>query len=106
MEEQCLHAHQIQKTNHLARTLGRLSAVSVVHPDSTVSHHSDKVSMETACLTKAQARFTQANNTPFLTPPLLTDLGLLHCYDPNFDTIAAGQYQPLAGIAPSADKLL
>jgi len=62
--------------------------------------------METACLTEARARFTQVNDTPFLTPPLLTDLGLLNCYDPNFDTIATGQYQPPAGIALGTDKLL
>jgi len=62
--------------------------------------------METACLTEVRARFTQVNDTPFLTPPLLTNLGLLNCYNPNFDTIATGQYQPPAGIALSADKLL
>jgi len=62
--------------------------------------------MEMACPDKVRARFTQVNDTPFLTPPLITDLGLLNCYNPNFNPIAAGQYQPLAGTAPSAAKLL
>jgi len=62
--------------------------------------------METACLDEARARFTQANDTPFLIPPLFSDLGLLNRYEPNFDTIAARQYQPPIGTAPSAAKLL
>jgi len=78
----------------------------MVHPDGTVSHHSDTASMETACLDKAWARFTQANNTPFLTPPLISKLGLLYCNEPYFDAIAARQYHPPAGIAPGAHKLL
>jgi len=62
--------------------------------------------MEAACLEEAKARFTQANDTPFLTPPLLPELGLLNCDEPPFDAIANGQYCALAGTCLGAQLLL
>jgi len=49
-------------------------------------------------LKKAQACFTQANDTPFLTPPLISKLGLFNSNDLPFDEIATGQYQLPDGI--------
>ena len=62
--------------------------------------------MEAACLEEARARFTQANDTPFLTAPLIHELGLLNCDDPPFDAIAQGQYQVLEGTNLGAQLLL
>jgi len=42
-EEQQLHAWQICCINQMALTSSGLSAVSVVHPDSTTTHHSKKI---------------------------------------------------------------
>jgi len=105
-EEQRLHARQIRRVNNTARGTGGLAAVTVAHPDGTLSHYSDKANMEAACLEEARARFTQANDTPFLTEPLLPELGLLNCEDPPFDAIANGQYQAPAGTGPGAQLLL
>ncbi len=62
--------------------------------------------MEEACLEEARACFMQANDTPFLTEPLLQELGLLNCDDPPFDAITNGQYQAPAGTGPGAQLLL
>jgi len=37
---------------------------------------------------EAKARFTQSNNTPFLSKPLLSDLGLIGMASEKFDQIA------------------
>ena len=52
------------------------------------------------CLEEARVHFTQANDTPFLTPPLVSELGLLNCHATPFDEIAVGTYQPSAGTYP------
>jgi len=80
MEEQCLHdTHQICQTNQTTSTSGGLLVVSIAHPDSTITYHADKTSIKAACLEEAWACFTQANDTPFLTPPLVNAQGLLNC---------------------------
>jgi len=78
----------------------------MVNPNGTISHHSNKVAMEAGCLEEAKAHFMQANNTPFLVPPLILELGLLNCDEPPFDAIASGQYQPPEGTDPGAQLLL
>jgi len=92
--------------NNTACNSGGLSAISVKHPDSTITHHTDKATMEEACLEEAHLHFTQANDTPFLTPPLFNELGLLDCHEPPFDEIATGTYQPPAGATLGASSLL
>jgi len=62
--------------------------------------------MEAACLEEARACFTQANDTPFLTTPLIEELGLLNCNDEQFDAIANGNYQPPVGTDQGEQKLL
>jgi len=62
--------------------------------------------MEAACLEEARAHFTQANDTPFLTSPLVEELGLLNCNDKHFKAIANGQYKPPVGTAQGAQLLL
>jgi len=54
-KEQQLHAWQICRTNQMAKVTGSLAAVSVTHPDGTITHHSDKNSMEASCLEEARA---------------------------------------------------
>jgi len=95
--------HQVNQT---AESSGGLAAVSMVNPDGTTSHHSEKASMEAACLDKAKARFTQADNPPFLTTPLIQELGLLNCNEPPFDAITHGHYQAPEGTNPGAQLLL
>jgi len=90
----------------MANTTGSLSAVSITHPDGMISHHSEKNSMEAACLEEAHAHFTQANDTPFLITPLIEELGLLNCNDEHFNDIANGNYQPLVSTAPGVLQLL
>jgi len=105
-KEQRLHARPICQVNQMARSSGSLAAVSMVNPDGTTSHHSKKASMEAACLDEAKAHFMQANNTPFLTMPLIQELGLLNCDKPPFNAIAHGQYQAPEGTNPGAQLLL
>jgi len=62
--------------------------------------------MEAACLEEAQARFTQANDTPFLTAPLIEEVRLLNCNNEHFDTIANGYYQTPVGTVLGAQQLL
>jgi len=90
----------------MAQLSGSLLAVSVVNPNGTISHHSNKAVMEAACLEEAKACFTQANDTPFLLPPLILELGLLNCDKPHFDAIASGQYHPPEGTYPGTQLLL
>jgi len=77
--------------------------VSVTHPDGMISHHLKKTHGSSI---EAQARFTQANDTPFLTTPLIEELGLLKCNDKHFDDIANRNYQPPVSTAPGAQQLL
>jgi len=62
--------------------------------------------MESACLEEACTQFTQANNTPFLTTPLIEELGLLNCNNVHFNAIAKGTYQPPDGTDLGAQQLL
>jgi len=108
-KEQCLYVCQIRWTNQSNQISGRLLADSIAHPNSTMTQHVDKPSMEAACLEEAHARFTQANNTPFLIfdlHPYYKELGLLNCYEPHFDTIVNGTNQLPAGTSPGAQLLL
>jgi len=104
-EEQCLYACQTCYTNQTTCISGRLMAVSVTHLDDTITQHDNKT-MEVAYLEEAQAHFTQANDMPFLQPPLPNTLGLLSCNDPPFEVIATSHYQPLAGTNQGALLLL
>ncbi len=90
----------------MARTSDSLLVVSIAHLDGTTTHHSEKNSMEAAFLEEARACFTQASNTPFLTPLLVEELGLLNCNDEHFEAIMNGQYEPLAGTTQGARLLI
>jgi len=105
-EEQQLHTWQIHRINQMASTTSGLPVFSVANPDGTISHHLEKNPMESACLEEAHARFTQANNTPFLTTLLIEELSLLNCNDMHFDAIANGTYQPPDGMEPGTQQLL
>jgi len=106
IEEQWLHTQQICNTNQTMRTTRGLSAISIAHPDGSITHQANKTSMEEACLEEAWACFTQANDTPFLTTPLVNKLGLLNCHDDHFDKIASGQYHAPKGTELGAWLLL
>jgi len=62
--------------------------------------------MEEACLEDAWACLTQANDIPFLTPPLVEELGLLNCNYEHFDDIANRHYQTPVGTELGAHLLL
>jgi len=49
---------------------------------------------------------TQANERPFLTHPLLMNLGLLNCHQPAFDKIFKGTCQPPPETPTGAQLLL
>jgi len=72
----------------------------------TGTTYSDKKSVEKACLAEAGRRFTQANQTPFLTGPLLRDFGELGVDRTAFKAVLAGTYTPPPGCAPLTVKLL
>jgi len=67
MVKQALHKSVIHKPLSL-----------VIAPETTSDlrkEHHQKAELEHACLTEAGRRFTQANNMPFLTPPLIHIFG-------------------------------
>jgi len=55
----------------------------------TTIHPYSKESMKTACLEEIQAQFMQANDTQFLTDPLISDLEVIGIQLENFDHIAS-----------------
>jgi len=58
----------------------------------TQIQHMNQNNIEIACLNKAKARFTQANNTPCMKAPLYNDLDWLGIHLPAFDQIVDGTY--------------
>jgi len=62
--------------------------------DGTKTTHHSKTYIEIACLEEARNQFTQANDTPFLVEPLLTELDLISIQREQFDHIAMGKYHP------------
>jgi len=57
-------------------------------------YHYSKDNIKRECLEEARARFTQANDTPFLSKPLFLELGLMGMMSEQFDQIAQGTYEP------------
>jgi len=68
--------------------------------------YTTKAQVEQACLEEAGWRFTQANQTPFLQPPLLNDFGEIGVDRPAFHAVLEGWYMVLPGCNPAAAKLL
>jgi len=68
--------------------------------------HTTKVQVEKACLEEARWRFTQANWTPFLQPPLLDDFGEISVDWPASHAVLEGRYKPPPGCNPAAIKIL
>jgi len=69
-------------------------------------HHYSKESIEETCLTEAKAWFTQANDTLFLTEPLILDLGIIRTQRVHFDQIARETYKLPPGAPNNAHQLL
>jgi len=68
--------------------MGRgLMAVITTTVTSGMTHHHHKVVIEEACLKEAHLQFTQANGTPFMVKPLITNLHWLWMHLPQFDNI-------------------
>ena len=66
---------------------------------------STQFELEAACMKENEAKFRQANNTPFMTSPLLDDFGYLPV-GPNADAVLSGDYQPPADADPYAIRFL
>jgi len=73
---------QTEKIRKTAKMVKHALHKSVIHkplslvialetPSGPRMEHYQKADLEQACLTEASRRFTQANNTPLLTPPLI-----------------------------------
>jgi len=56
---------------------GSLSKVTTTANTGEKEHHYSKENIEVACLAEARDQFTQANDTTFLTDPLLLTLGII-----------------------------
>jgi len=80
-EEQQTHAWQIKRANHTLRRGGGLTKVTTTMSTGGVNeHHYAKMSIKEACLAKAKAPFTQANDMAFLMEPLILELGIIDTY--------------------------
>jgi len=72
---------------------GGLAKVATTNLDGTKTMHHSKVDIETACLDEAQNRFTQANDTPFLVEPLLSDLGIIGTHWEQFEVVLTNHHR-------------
>jgi len=106
MEEQIKHMRQIKRENQALQEGGGLAKVTTTNDEGQVTQHYSKTAIEGVCLKEAKAQFTQANKTPFLQEPLLSDLQLLGTHLPTFDQIVDGTYQPPPGTLNQAHQLL
>jgi len=93
-EEQQTHARQIKHANHMLWGGGLAKVMKTMAEGQQVDHYL-KETIKQACLEEAWAQFTQANDMPFLTEPLLSDLGILGMDKTQFDNIAARTYHHL-----------
>jgi len=93
-EEQCNHVQQIKQANHALWGGGGLAKVTTMNERGDKEHHYSKDNIKRECLEEARARFTQANDTPFLSKPLFLELGLMGMMSKQFDQITQGTYEP------------
>jgi len=87
MEEQCNHVHTLWGGGGLAKVM------MTANDRTKITHHS-KTDIKITCLEESRNIFTQANNTPFLVEPLLSELGLIGTQWEQFSQIAMGLYHP------------
>jgi len=66
MEEQIKHMRQIKRENQALQEGGGLAKVTTTNDEGQVTQHYSKTAIEAVCLQEVKARFTQANETPFL----------------------------------------
>jgi len=85
---------------------GGLAKVTTMTTEGQWVDHYSKESIKQACLEEARAWFTQANDTPFLTELLLSDLGILGMDKTQFDDIATGSYQLPLDTPDNAQQLI
>ena len=69
-------------------------------------YYYSKENIEAACLAEARDQFTQANDTMFLTDPLLSNLGIIRTQREEFNQIARETYGPPLGTPINAQQLL
>jgi hypothetical protein len=97
---------QARNVKRMLKKLGNPSTTKLYYTsDGVRTECTDKLSMEAACIAENTARFSQAESTPPMTEPLVTDLGYLA------DTEAAqrildGTYDIPADLDPYAAKLI
>jgi len=105
-EEQQTHARQIKRVNHTLWSRGGLPKVTTTTRMGMKEHHYTKESIEEACLAKAKAQFTQANDMAFLMEPLLSELGIIGIQRMQFDQITDGNYTAPPVTPSNAQQLL
>jgi hypothetical protein len=89
-ERQRSEARQIRRIARASRG-GGVTMVQSQATDGTWIEHSSPQGIEQACFAENAQRFRQANNTPFMVPPLSEDIGL-YGTGPNADAILQGTY--------------
>jgi hypothetical protein len=103
-EEQRRNARMIRRVNDKLRS-GSVTMVLAPDADGTWTERTEKREIESALLQENERRFNQANDTPFLVPPLydlIGPLGLgLHA-----DAVLNGTFVAPPGTDPYAVKLL
>jgi hypothetical protein len=68
----------VRNVKRMLKKLGNPSTTKLYFTcDGVCTECMDKLSMEDACIAKNTARFSQAESTPPMTEPLVTDLGYL-----------------------------
>ena len=103
-EEQRRNARMIRRVNDKLRS-GSVTMVLAPDDDGNWTERTDKIEIETALLQENERRFNQANDTPFLVPPLFDLIGPLGL-GVHADAILDGTFVAPPGTDPYAVKLL
>ena len=103
-EQQRRDARNIRRATGKLRTGGLLSVIAP-QPDGTWVELTAPSDIEAACMQENERRFRQANDTPFMVPPLSDEVG--HSgIGKVADLILQGRYVPPPGTDPYAAQLI
>jgi len=93
--------------NHTLRGDGSLTKVTTKDNEGNKNaHHYSKESIKTTCLEEARAQFMQANDTAYMTDPLISNLQVIGIQLETFNNIVAGTYHPPRGTLNNTQQLL
>jgi hypothetical protein len=84
---------------------GGLSKIEILQPDGSISTYTSKHGIEKGCIDQTIEKYSQTEDTPPMTEPLLSHLGFL-AETPEALQILDGSYDPPSTLDPYAKKLL